>query len=453
MNGQDQFSVFQRQILSGPADPTAMFIHKEYSYGDVYRLAAAIRSALSSSTGQDDAVCLYTDHKALIAGAVIAALAGGPRLILPHAFSDQTLRDIKEATPCRWVLTDRAIVHPEGMEVISLKELNAVRADFPPGMRDPDDPFLMLFTGGSTGRARMWSKTPRNVFAEARYLAEAFAFVAQDVFLSTVPPQHIYGLLFSVLLPLITGAQVLPGVYVFPREIWAAAVKYSVTVLISVPVHYRVLTVNGLEKNFLRFAFSSAGMLDEHDAVSFHQKTGLGIHEIYGSTETGGIAVRCRADGQKSWKPFDNVAWKITEGRLSVQSEFISSELERDRDGFFTTGDRVSANGHEQFILVGRVDGIVKIGGKRVDLKEVESKLKQIPGVSDAAVMSFPSPHGRQNDIAALVVSSLTDVQIRRTLSTMLEPYAVPKRIRVTGSIPVTAAGKYDREAMERMFR
>lgn len=416
-------------------------------------MAAAVRFALSSVTGQDDAVCLYTDNKALIAGAIIAALAGGPKFILPHALSDQTLREIQETTPFRWILTDRSMAVPDGMKIISLQELNTIRAELPAGMRDPDVPFLMLFTGGSTGRSRMWSKTPRNVFAEARYLADAFSFGPQDVFLSTVPPQHIYGLLFSVVLPLITGAQVLAGVYVFPREIWASAVKHSATVLISVPVHYRVLTINGLERNALRLAFSSAGMLDEHDAVLFHQKTGLGIHEIYGSTETGGIAARCRAEGQQSWTPFDNIAWKIMEGRLSVQSEFISSELDRDRDGFFMTGDRASANGHEQFVLVGRVDGIVKIGGKRVDLKEVENKLKHIPGVSDAVVMSFPSPHGRQNDIAALVVSSLTDVQIRRSLATMLEPHAVPKRIRITGSIPVTAAGKHDREAMERMFK
>jgi len=453
MKTHNNLSAIYDDIMAGLSHRADTFVPAESTHGEVYDLAATIRSRLSLSGGKKDAVCLYTDNKTLIAAAVIAALSGGPRLILPHALSDQTLNEINQMNPFRRILTDREMDAPKGMEIINPQHGRAGHPGSPLQVCDLDEPFLMLFTGGSTGRSKMWSKTPRNILAEASYLARTFAIRKDDIFLSTVPPQHIYGFLFSILLPLISGAKVLPGTYVFPREIWSAVTRHAATVLISVPVHYRVLKMDDMGGHSLRLAFSSAGMLEEPDAVSFYQRTGLGIHEIYGSTETGGIATRCRAEGQTSWKPFENVLWKIDEERLLVRSDFISSELDKDGNGYFVTGDRASYNGHEQFILVGRVDGIVKIGGKRVDLKEIESKLKQISGVSDAIVISFPSPHGRQNDIAAVVVSTLTEVRIRRSLAAMLEPHAVPKRIKIADAIPVTAAGKYDRAAVERMFR
>ena len=316
----------------------------------------------------------------------------------------------------------------------------------------PNDPALMLFTGGSTGKPKVWSKTPRNLLAEALHLSKKFGISPDDLFLSTVPPRHIYGLLYSVLIPFICSARVLDGVYTFPREILRVARDYRASVMVSVPVHYRVLKVDDLRRHDLRIAFSSAGALNKEDAVYFHSKTGLDIIEIYGSTETGGVATRhCLRDGE-SWNPLSTVDWKILDGRLHVRSAFISPTLSLDGDGFFATADRADSDGDQRFILRGRKDDIVKIGGKRIDLASVQTKLKKITGVCDAVVIALPSKTGRQNELAALVVTHLDALQLRRHIAAVSETYTVPRRIAVVEEIPVTATGKYDRAEIERIL-
>jgi acyl-coenzyme A synthetase/AMP-(fatty) acid ligase len=291
------------------------------------------------------------------------------------------------------------------------------------------------------------------MLSEARHMSGKFGISPDDLFLSTVPPQHIYGFLFSVLIPFISSARVLDEVYTFPREILRAAEDYGASILVSVPAHYRVLKTDDLQRHDLRMAFSSAGVLDKEDAAYFHDRTGLDIVEIYGSTETGGVATRRRLKDNESWSALDSVNWKLRNGRLHVRSEFISPTLPRDAAGFFLTADCADLDGYDRFVLRGRADDIVKIGGKRVDLASVQAKLKQVPGVRDAVVVSIPTGNGRQNELAALVATHLDVLQLRQHIAAISEDYAVPKRIAVVEEIPVTTTGKYNRAMIEQILR
>jgi len=291
------------------------------------------------------------------------------------------------------------------------------------------------------------------MLAEARYQSDTFGITKDDLFLSTVPPYHIYGLLFSVLIPLVSSARVLPGIYTFPKEILLAAEEHKATLLVSVPVHFRVLKNDAMQRFHLRMAFSSAGMLEREDALYFRQKTGLDVIEVYGSTETGGVATRRRLPDQESWVPMDPIDWRIRDGSLCVRSDFLSPTLPRDGDGFFVTADCADPDGDGRFILRGRADDIVKIGGKRVDVAAIQAKLKQIPGVHDAVVIALPVKTGRQNELAALVATQLDIVDLRRGIAGISEAYAVPKRLAIVEEIPMTPSGKYDRAEIERILR
>ncbi|MBI4633648.1 MAG: acyl-CoA synthetase [Deltaproteobacteria bacterium] len=439
-------------IFSPPRDLSREFVLNCCTYETVYRRAAAICRLQPSSGESRAAICLCTDDKALLAAALIASLAGGPRLVVPYAFSRQAIEEVLEIMPLSFLLTDCPGDFPSGPDVITPPMLvgDSLMSD---AVLDLDNPFLMLFTGGSTGKPKVWAKTPRNMLAEALHLSKKFGISPNDLFLSTVPPMHIYGLLYSVLIPFICRARVLDGVYAFPREILRAARDYRASVLVSVPVHYRVLKVDDLERRDLRMAFSSAGALDKEDAAYFHAKTGLDITEIYGSTETGGVAVRHRSQDGESWNPLETVDWKIQEGILHVRSAFISPTLSLDSDGFFATADRADSDGDRRFILQGRADDIVKVAGKRVDLAAVQAKLKEIPGVRDAVVISLPTGNGRQNEIAALVVTHLDVSHVRRQIAAVSESYAVPRRIAVVEGIPIASTGKYDHSEIERILR
>ncbi len=442
-----------REFLSLPTDPDRDFILGGSTYREVYRLAAGICHTAKSSPESRPTICLGSDDKSLIAAALIASLRGGPRLVLPYARSPQALAEVMESLSPTFFLGDGTGEFPPGPRVIDTPELRLPGAALTAAVRDPDDPFLILFTGGSTGKPKIWSKTPRNMLAEARYQADTFGITKDDLFLSTVPPCHIYGLLFSILIPFVSSARVLPEIYTFPKEILLAAEEHKATVLISVPVHFRVLKKDDLERFQLRMAFSSAGMLDREDALCFREKTGVDIIEVYGATETGGVATRRRFLDREAWVPMDPVAWRIRDGRLCVRSDFLSPSLPRDGDGFFVTADCADPDGDNRFILRGRVDDIVKIGGKRVDIAAVQNKLKGIPGVLDAVVMALPVRTGRQHELAALVATGLDVMDVRRAIAHMSEAYAVPKRLAVVEEIPMTPSGKYDRVEIERMLK
>jgi acyl-coenzyme A synthetase/AMP-(fatty) acid ligase len=194
-----------------------------------------------------------------------------------------------------------------------------------------------------------------------------------------------------------------------------------------VPIHYRALKVDNLSTPSLKVAFSSSGVRNRSDGLHFLKKTGLGITEIYGSTETGGIALRCISEYTDSWKPFDIVNWKLT-------------------------GDEAREDKDNRFVLLGRADGIIKVTGKRVDLLDVQNKIKTLSTVSDTVVVALPTEKGRESIIAAVVACDLTETHLKKILMNMLEPYSVPRHVKIVFSIARTATGKIDRCRIEKFF-
>ncbi|MGD0169835.1 MAG: hypothetical protein ABSE54_08940 [Smithella sp.] len=385
---EDSFiSLYKNTLAPSKVVCQKEFTFSGYSYGDVFELAAGLKKTLARR-GQEKVLCLCTVNKAVTAACVLASLAGSCKLILPYSFSAHAVTEMYDATGFNFAIADHPEEMPAGVETImplpAAAENNRTEL-----IRDPDEPFLCLFTGGSTGKPRVWSKSPRNLFA---------------------------------------------------------------AVLVSMPIHYRALKVDNLLLPSLKVAFSSSGALDRSDGLHFYKKTDLGITEIYGSTETGGIASRSISEHTDSWKPFDVVSWKLTGSRLSVKSDFTSPEMERDPDGFCPTGDEASEDKENRFVLLGRADGIVKVAGKRVDLLDVQNKIKTLPTVSDAVVVAFPTDKGRESVIAAVVACDLTETHLKKLLMDMLEPYAVPRRVKIVSSIARTATGKIDRRRIEKFF-
>jgi acyl-coenzyme A synthetase/AMP-(fatty) acid ligase len=443
-----------KRIVSGPRDPKREFLLSGYTYGEVYGMASGLLSSFSAGPADTGPVCLCAQNRAVVAAALLASFAGGPLLILPYSDSPQVLAEMGTSTGFRAAIADRRGGFITGVETVFPEECRGIVSDLTRhGPLDPDSVVLRLYTGGSTGRPKTWSKTLRNLLAEAVYLSEKFDISHRDRFVATISPLHIYGLLFSVLVPFVSSASVRNEGCSFPSEIASVMEDSSPTVFVSVPMHYRVLRGQRISAPSLRAAFSSAGVLDGGDGEAFFRQTGVGVVEVFGSTETGGIASRCSARGETAFTPLEGIAWRIVDERLQIRSDFVSPEVERGADGFFATADRATPHNDGGFLLAGRSDSVIKVGGKRVDLEEVRSKLNGLSGVRDSIVISVPVNGGRENAIAALVEGDLDGERVRLVLSHILEPYALPRRIKVVDRMPCTAAGKYGRMAVEEVFR
>ncbi len=438
---------FYEPFMPLTRDMEREFLYSGCSRAGVFRYAEEIREAFPGSA-RKALVC--TDRKDIIMAAILSSLSGGPEIIIPHSLSEQAIKEIQALEDCPVIAgsRDECPFCPEAF----VPEGGRSLAQLPDFSRGPDEPMLTLFTGGSTGAPKAWRKTARNLFGEALYITQRFGISETDLFLSTVPPRHIYGLLFTVLAPFVSKAPIIAETAVFPAEITSAIERHGATVLVSVPIHYRVLRSANLRRGSLRLAFSSAGALDKADADSFYEKTGVAVNEIYGSTETGGVASRRSALNETVLMPFDNLKFRIEKELLKVKSEFVSPDLPKDADGYFTTLDRARREGGG-FVLLGRADDIIKVAGKRVDLAEVQEKIKSLDGVTDAKVFSTKSESGRQNEIAAIVVTGLGEPELRAAISRVLEPHCIPRHVKAVRRLPSLPTGKIDRGHLEKMFR
>ncbi len=441
-------------VASAPQWPDRPFLSEGLTFAQVYDQAAAISGALKQAGGQQTPVCLCVENRAYMAAAMLASLNGAPPLLFPYACTAQTLMAARQNIRYSHAMVEKAYPLPSEVKCIPIPEpMDASGVENRYNAMDPDGVWVYLFTGGSTGSPKIWSKSPRNLLMEAANLAKAFNIRNTDIILATVAPNHIYGLLYAVLLPLVSGAAVSVRTPSFPNEITQALDETNATVFISIPAHYRALHEVAVPPHHIHTAFSSAGALPEEDDRNFYGSTGIAVTEIYGSTETGGIAFRRRNSGQPMLRPFSYVSVHIEDERLRVRSDFLSKELQRDNEGFFLTADRVAQTDPDGFEILGRSDGIVKVGGKRVDLMEIRQAIINIRGVKDACVFAMPANNSRENEIVAVVEGPLDFSEIANSLKKYLISYAYPRRIKVVDKIPRSSSGKYDRNAMEKIVK
>jgi len=444
------------QLVSGPVSADRLFGLPAGSFGNLYALAESLKSALDTAAVTDNRpypVCLCTADRTVTAAALLASLAGGTALVMPHAYSGAVLEELHRLTRYEVAIVDKTYPLPHGTRQITVTDLKQKGSDLSsPAPLHPDTPWVHLFTGGSTGTPRLWPKTPRNLLSESLYLVKAFSISANDRILTTSPPYHIYGLLYSVLVPLLASAGVFTVTPAFPGELAASIKEDQPTVLVTVPAHYRALKNHLPVENRLRMAFSSASPLSDADAEAFTRATGVPIYDVYGSTETGGIASRCPSAGETGYTPFTCIDMQIKSKRLWVRSSFLSPRLPLNPQGYFEAANRIAYCAKSRFTLIGRSDGVIKVGGKRVDMEDIKAKLLELNGVRDALVFARPIQTGRGNDILALVETDIKSDIISQSLDKTLEPYARPRTIRVIAKIPVTITGKYDRKIIADLF-
>jgi acyl-CoA synthetase (AMP-forming)/AMP-acid ligase II len=433
--------------LLDPVRPSARFCSDGTTVAAILDQAGRLcrlRSAEGPAT-----ICVASEDRALVAAALLAALSGGPAALLPPALTaDAMLATFRLRRFSHWLGPEAWRSQVPADFTASFVDLADGAAPAPRGLRPSDEPCVFLHTGGSTGTPRSWAKTARNLLEEVATHVRGLQVDPEDHILATVPPHHIYGLLFSVLLPLRSGATVERTSPFFPQEIAERIAATSASILVSTPAHLKALANVMTGPHRLRLVLSSGAPLSAADAQGFFFRTGLWPLEVYGSTETGGIALRRQDVAEAPWHPLPGVACRLDGDLLAVRSAFTSSDVSVDGDGFFRTADLATLRPDGSFDLGGRADGVVKVGGVRVLLPEIEKAILALGQVADAVVLALPSDSGRGQDIVALVASVRPAEEILRELRGVLPSASWPRRLRTVDSIPTTPSGKRDRSVI-----
>lgn len=360
---------------------------------------------------------------------------------------------------------DRTVALPAHTQAAYLSELGCSQsalvkdASFEPGgaLRDltdaSRDPSLVFFTSGSTGFPKRVVKNLSRIDVEARTLERVWGAQAAHV-IATVSHQHIYGLLFRIAWPLISGRTSDDESATYWEDL---AGRFAGATLVSSPAHLtRLPPHTDLFTPAPSLIFSSGQLLPTPAAQACIKAFGLAVTEVLGSTETGGIAWRRQTEPDAAWTPFPGVSVTESDGAMIVRSPNLQD------DAPMQTGDVVELQADGAFRLKPRGDRVVKIEGKRVSLTRVEEALAALPEINLAVALTLPargdalaavaelSAHGRQQ-LEALGAFRFTRA-LRAALSKTLEPSERPKHWRFPDLIPLDVQGKRVLSTLHALF-
>ncbi|MEO7742471.1 MAG: AMP-binding protein [Usitatibacter sp.] len=299
-----------------------------------------------------------------------------------------------------------------------------------------------VFTSGSTGEPtphfKRWGPLMRDVQGESRRLGVGSA----HTILGTVPPQHMYGLESTVLLPIACGAALTAERLYFPADIDAAiAAMPGPRLLVTTPFHLKTWMESGTVAR-IEAMVSATAPLSVGLARAAEDRTGAVVHEIYGCTEAGQVATR-RPAREVEWEAFDGLRLTSEGDRTTVSGGHVETPTPLS-DIIELLGDG------RRFLLHGRSADMVNIAGKRNSLGYLNHQLTSIGGVADGA---FFVPDERETDgvtrlVAFAVAPGLTPAQILAELRQRIDPAFMPRPLHLVRALPRQSTGKLPREAL-----
>ena len=406
--------------------------------GDVARLGAAL-----PASGHVLNVC--ADRYRFTVG-FAAALVRGLVTLLPPTRTPAVIAQLKAFAPDAVCLTDEAacdialprVSYPEAPSAAGAPAATAVP------LIDPERRAAWVFTSGSTGTPVPHEKTFGRMIDCMRVEATRLDLGTERswALVATVPPQHMYGLEASVLLPLASGHALSAAHPFYPADICAAlAAVPRPRALISTPIHLRALLASGLELPAIDLVVCATAPLAAELAAEVEQRCRTRLLEIYGSTETGSIAVRRPTLTAEWWLWPD-----VTLESRGEESFAAGGHIDRPTRLY----DLIEPTGPDRFLLHGRVAELVNIAGKRSSLAYLNHQLNSIPGVLDGAF--FQGAAGEAGEVARLgacvVAPGLDPAAIAAELRRRIDPVFLPRPLLLVASLPRTSTGKLPQEAL-----
>jgi acyl-coenzyme A synthetase/AMP-(fatty) acid ligase len=350
-------------------------------------------------------------------------------------------------------------------------------------------------TSGSTGLPKIALRPGFAAMEEARHYTETMGIDADDTIVAIPPMSHAYGYGMCVMVPLLTGANII-SMHRFSAKLAQRAIfDHGATILPTVPAMLDVLSFGAsMNLRSLRWVLAAGSMLPGRAAEQFRQKTGATACPLYGTTETGGISVATAATGSdvdgRVGPPMEGISVAVRSGgeasefgpeigKLIVRSSSMMAGYLDDlgqvtpppADGF-ETGDLARLADDGCIHLRGRDSEVVNVSGLKVVPCEVEEAIVTLAGVREVKVYAGEHRSGTQIVKVALAVDaglSVADVRahcernlvyykavdaglsvadVRAHCERNLVYYKRPQVITFVDALPRTPTGKIIRDQL-----
>ena len=305
---------------------------------------------------------------------------------------------------------------------------------------------LTYFTSGSTGHPIAALKSKDNLEQEVKTISRLLQKYSIKKVVVTVPFVHLYGTLFGLLYPMLNNIDVVLKEHFLPHDL--LDIIDVDTLVITTPMYIAALNKLQSEKDLSQSVFiSSTAPLDGETSRAFKDKFKADIIQIFGSTETGGIAHKI--NGNSLWTPFEGVNIASNEkGELKVQSPFVSKVLYE--KGFKSTHGEVQTCDYikekkESFQLIGRSSKIIKVAGKRYSTIQIENLLEEDNNIEKALVfveLDEDTLRGEYLDITLESKYIFTVMQISKILRENISNINFKIKLSIVENIPINKIGK-----------
>ena len=404
------------------------------------QLRAEIAHNARALRGARRALLVCDDSYSFVVG-LLALLHAGADVVLPPNTQSGTLRLIGPSYDLLVSDRDRADV----ARTFVLEPGDAPVAPMPLAVERNRIDF---FTSGSTGEMKRIEKSALLLEREARVLDGLWGELLADARVyGTVSHQHIFGLTFKLMWPLLAGRCFSTATH----EVWETllAELTPAALIVSSPAH--LTRLGGLrplpETSQPRMILTAGAPLPVAAAAETHEVFGIAPTEIFGSTETGAAAWRKVSAEPPLWQPLPGVEIHARDGGLlRLHSPFVAG------DGWCDLADRVVIGADGKFGFAGRADRVLKVEGKRVSLQQLEQDIAKLRWIDAAAAAAIGdertligavvtlSPAG-QAELARLGKFRFTRL-LRRELAAMHDAAVLPRRWRFVERMPMDGMGK-----------
>lgn len=393
--------------------------------------------------------------------------------------SQKELEEIlTDATPSL-LLYDEEMNCPVSLENMHSLRLASEKAVLSIREVDLNDPWLMIYTGGTTGKAKGVVLSFNSVNWNAINTIISWGLSDSDCTLNYMPLFHTGGLNALCIPLLMAGGTVVIGDKFEAENALKAINQYKATISLFVPTMYQAMIATEYFKNSSfpsMNVFLSGGAPCPYPIYDAFIKKGLFFKEGYGLTEAGpnnfyisreAAYVKKGAVGKSMQfneaKIIDNAGQSCGPnevGELLVKGKHMfrfywNNQQETEKiihNGWLKTGDLAMMDDDGDFYIVGRSKEMIISGGENVYPQEVEQCILRHHLVQEVAVIGVADDYWGEIVAAFIVCQDQDDTileEINEICNKHLGRYKIPKKIIVIDELPKTSVGKIDKKALQ----